>query len=166
MTDTTDEAGIPDDVDSVENDTEKSPALFQVDEFQDDFALLIEIGFIGAKQLDEISATRIFHACQIISPTSVSPQIGLGHMALSKLEVKKATDIFEKIVEAEPSNELAQCFLGVCFLLSKDKLKKGEKILKETVEKTNDDTVKNLGKLCLEWSEKDLSKKSKSPFEI
>ena len=90
----------------------------------------------------------------------------MGHIALSKLEVKKATDIFEKVVALEPSNELATCFLGVCFLLSKDKLKKGETLIKEVLEKTTDETVKNLGNLCLEWSKKDLAKKSASPFQI
>ena len=137
-----------------------------MEEFQDDFALLIECGFIAAKQLDEISATRIFQASQVISPSSVSPQIGMGHIALSKLEIKKATEIFEKVLLIEEHNELAQCFLGVCYLLSKDKLKKGEKILKEVVEKTTDDTVKNLGNLCLDWSLKDLSKKTQTPFAL
>ena len=157
-------------VDKIEEDSEDNEESRAVDdleltsEFQEDFALLIECGFIGAKQLDEISSTRIFQACQLISPTSVAPQIGLGHIALSKLEIKKATDIFEKVVELEPANELATCFLGVCFLLSKDKLKKGETLINGVIEKTSDETVKNLGKLCLEWSKKDLSKKSSSLF--
>ena len=137
------------------DDSVKSPDF---KDFEDDFGLLIECGFIGAKQLDEIGATRIFNACQILSKDSVAPQIGIGHIALSKLEIKKATDIFEQVIEKEPKNELALCFLGVCYMLSKDKLKKGEKIIADVLETSKDETVLNLAKLCLEWAKKDLSK--------
>lgn len=134
-------------------------------QFKEDFSLLIEAGFVAVKQLDETSATRIFQAAQAISPDSVAPQIGLGYIALNKLEVKRATQIFEKVVEKEPSNYLAQTFLGICFLLTKSKRKKGEKLIQEIIEKTPDPTIQSLGKLSLEWAEKDL-KKEKSPFFV
>lgn len=134
-------------------------------QFKEDFSLLIEAGFIAVKQLDETSATRIFQAAQAMSPDNVAPQIGLGYIALNKLEVKRATQIFEKVVEKEPSNYLAQTFLGICFLLTKPKRKKGEKLIQETIEKTTDPTIQSLGKLSLEWAEKDL-KKEKSPFFV
>lgn len=133
-------------------------------DFKEDFSLLIEAGFVAVKQLDETSATRIFHAAQALSPQSTAPQIGLGYIALNKLEVKEATKIFEVVVKQEPDNHLAQTFLGICFLLTRDKRKKGEKLIKETIAKTNDPTIKNLGTISLEWSEKDLSKKSLAPF--
>lgn len=133
-------------------------------EFKEDFALLIEAGFVAVKQLDETSSTRIFNAAQVLSPTSVAPQIGLGYIALNKLEIKEATRIFETVVQVEPENHLAQTFLGMCFLLTKGKRKKGEKIIREAMEKTTDPTVKNLGTISLEWSEKDLTKKSIAPF--
>lgn len=132
-------------------------------DFKEDFALLIEAGFIAVKQLDEISATRIFHAAQMLNPHSVAPQIGLGYIALNKLEIKQATRIFEEVVSREPENYLAQTFLGMCFLLTKPKRKKGEKIIREAMEKTTDPTIKNLGSISLDWAEKDLNK-SKSPF--
>ncbi len=131
--------------------------------FKDDFALLIESGFIAVKQLDEISATRIFHAAQAISPGHTAPQIGLGFIALNKLEVKEATRIFEAVVEKEPENYLAQAFLGMCFLLTKTRKKKGEKLIEEIMELTEDESIINLCKISLEWAEKDL-KKLKSPF--
>lgn len=134
-----------------------------VQEFREDLALLIEAGFVAVKQLDEISATRIFHAAQVMNPASTAPQIGLGYIALNKLEVKEATRIFESVVKQEPENYLAQTFLGICFLLTKPKRKKGEQIIKEAMMKSTDPTIKNLGKISLEWSEKDLSKES-SPF--
>lgn len=133
------------------------------DGFLDDFALLIEAGFVAVKQLDEVSATRIFHAAQVMNPMSTAPQIGLGYIALNKLEIKKATTIFEGVTKKEPDNCLAQTFLGMCFLLTKPKRKQGEEIIKKAMEKTNDPTIKNLGELSLTWAEKDLNK-IKSPF--
>lgn len=136
----------------------------KLDEFKDDFALLIEAGFVAVKQLDEISATHIFKAAQAISPSNTAPRIGMGYIALNKLELKKATQIFEEIIQEEPDNYLAQTFLGMCYLLTRGRQKKGEKIIKEAIAKTTDQTIKNLGTISLEWSEKDLSKKSKTPF--
>ena len=136
----------------------------KLQEFKQDFALLIEAGFVAVKQLDETSATRIFNAAQALSPNSTAPRIGLGYIALNKLEIKEATQIFEEIVQAEPENYLAQTFLGICFLLSK-KRKKGEKLIHDAMEKTADPTIKNLGTISLEWAEKDLYKKTaKAPF--
>jgi len=132
-------------------------------DFIDDFPLLIEAGFIAVKQLDEISATRIFNAADAMSPGHTAPQIGLGYIALNKLEVKEATRIFENVITKEPENYLAQTFLGICFLLTKPKRKKGEKLIKEAISKTNDPTVKNLGEISLEWAVKDLNRK-KAPF--
>lgn len=135
----------------------------KLQEFKEDFALLIEAGFVAVKQLDEVSATRIFNAAQVINPTSTAPQIGLGYIALNKLEIKDATRIFESVIKQEPENYLAQTFLGMCFLLNKAKRKKGEQLIHQAMEKTDDPTIKNLGTISLEWAEKDL-KKEKSPF--
>lgn len=137
----------------------------KLQEFKEDFSLLIEAGFVAVKQLDEISATRIFQAAQAMSPTNTAPQIGLGYIALNKLEIKQAVKIFESVLAQEPDNYLAQTFLGMCFLLNKPKRKKGEKLINDAMEKTTDDTIKNLGAISLEWAEKDLKKKDKlSPF--
>lgn len=130
-----------------------------IQEFKEDFSLLIEAGFVAVKQLDEVSATRIFQAAQVLSPTSTAPQVGLGYIALNKLEVKEATKIFEEINKKEPENYLAQTFLGMCFLLSKSKQKKGEKLIQNAMEKATDPVIKNLGALALEWGERDLKKK-------
>lgn len=138
----------------------------KLQEFREDFSLLIEAGFVAVKQLDEVSATRIFQAAQAMNPESTAPQIGLGYIALNKLEVKQATKTFEAVVKKEPENYLAQTFLGMCFLLNKPKRKKGEKLIKEAMEKTTDPTIKNLGEIALEWAEKDLKKKEKLPFFV
>ncbi|MFA6914789.1 MAG: SctF chaperone SctG [Parachlamydiales bacterium] len=132
---------------------------------KEDFGLLIEAGFIAVKQLDETSASRIFHAAQVISPQSVAPQIGLGYIALNKLEIKEATKIFESVIKQEPDNNLAQVFLGICFLLTKPKRSKGEEIISEVLSKTTDPTIINLAKISLEWAEKDL-KTGKTRFSF
>lgn len=134
-----------------------------VEAFKEDFALLIEAGFVAVKQLDETSATRIFNAAHIVSPTSTAPMIGLGYIALNKLELKEAVKIFEYVINLEPENYLAITFLGICFLLIKPKRKKGEKLIREAMEKTSDPTIKNLGEISLDWADKDLKKKD-APF--
>lgn len=136
-----------------------------IGEFRSDFSFLIETGFIAVKQLDEVCATRLFQAAQAISPESTAPQVGLGFIALNKLEVNRAISIFEKVLEQEPDNYLAQTFLGICCLLNKAKRKKGEKMIKEAIEKTTDVTVKELGLTSLEWAERDL-KKEDPPFFV
>jgi len=135
----------------------------KITEFKEDFALLIEAGFVAVKQLDETSATRIFQAAQVMSPKSTAPQIGLGYIALNKLEVKEASRIFEEVTKKEPENHLAQTFLGITYLLNKPKRPKGKKLIQEAMIKSTDPTIKNLGKISLEWADKDLSKE-KAPF--
>lgn len=134
-------------------------------QFQSDFALLIEAGFIAVKQLDEMSAHRIFMAAQAINPDSTAPQIGLGYIALSKLDLKVAMRVFEDVIKKEPENYLAQAFYGICLLLNKEKRPEGEKLIRKVIEKTEDPTIKALGEISLEWAEKDL-KKMKTPFFV
>lgn len=139
----------------------------KLEEFKEDFSLLIEAGFVAVKQLDETSSTRIFHAAQALSPHNTAPQVGLGYIALNKLEIKEGTRIFETVLKVEPENYLAQTFLGMCYLLTKGKRKKGEKLIQDAMSSTSDSTIKNLGSVALEWAEKDLYKKSsKAPFFI
>ncbi len=135
----------------------------RIEIFKEDFSLLIEAGFVAVKQLDAMSSSRIFVAAQMISPGHTAPQIGLGYIALNQLNVKEATHIFETIVEKDPENSLAQTFLGISYLLSKPKRKKGEKLIKDAMDSTDDPTIKNLGEISLEWADKDL-KKAKAPF--
>lgn len=135
------------------------------EQLNEDFGLFIEAGFLAVKQLDEQSARRLFYAAQELRPESTAPDIGLGYIALNKLEVKEATEAFLKVTEKEPENHLAQTFLGMCYLLTKTKRDEGKKIIKESVEKTDDPTIVQLGKIAMEWCESDLEKKdSKSPF--
>ena len=99
-----------------------------------------------------------------MNPTSVAPEIGLGYISLNKLELKEATKIFEGVLEKEPENHLAKTFLGMCLLLTKPKREKGEKMIREAMNETNDETIKSLAKISLEWAEKDLKKTTRPPF--
>lgn len=135
----------------------------KLETLKEDFSLLIEAGFVAVKQLDETSAKRIFQAAQVLSPNSTAPQIGLGYIALNKLELKEAARVFEEVLKKESENHLAQIFLGICFLLNKSKRKKGEELISEAMKKTDNPSVKSLGEVSLEWANKDL-KKEKAPF--
>ncbi|SCA63266.1 hypothetical protein SCG7086_AN_00120 [Chlamydiales bacterium SCGC AG-110-P3] len=134
-----------------------------LDQFNEDFALLVEAGFVAVKQLDEISATRLFEAAQMLDPESPAPQIGLGYIALNKLEVAKATAIFKGVLKEEPEHHLALAFLAVCYMLKKETRKKGEELVKKVQEETDDQTIINLCKVSLDWSKKDL-RAAKAPF--
>jgi predicted Zn-dependent protease len=137
----------------------------KMEKFRSDFSLLIEAGFIAVKQLDEISATRIFIAAQAINPDSTAPQIGLGYIALNKLDLKEAVRFFTAVIKKEPENHLAQTFYGICLLLNKEKRAEGEKLIQGIIKKSDDPTIKTLGEISLEWAEKDL-KKMKAPFFV
>jgi hypothetical protein len=128
------------------------------DLFREDFALLIEAGFVAVKQLDEVAATRLFRAAQTILPEATAPQVGLGYIALNKLEIKEASRLFEGVLQKEPGNDLAKAFLGICLLLNKERREEGEVLVRGIAETTEDPTVKNLCTISLEWAEKDLKK--------
>lgn len=144
-----------------ESEKEVTPSVFE--RFKGDFSLFIEAGFIAVKQLDETSAMQLFQAAHVLNSDSVIPDIGLGYIALNKLEVKRATEIFTQVIKIEPEHHLAQVFLGICYLLKRKTRKQGEELIKEMEGKTTDPSVINLCKLSLEWSKKDLSG-SKAPF--
>ncbi len=131
--------------------------------FKDDFSLLVEAGFVAVKQLDEVSATRLFLAAKAVSPKHTAPDIGLGYIALNKLDIKEATRILTDVIEREPDNALASTFLGMCYLLTKSKRGEGEALIGKIMKETSDPAIVNLCKISLEWANKDL-KKIKSPF--
>ena len=134
-----------------------------LDDFRDDFALLIEAGFVAVKQLDEASATRLFRAAQLLNPDSPASAIGLGYIHLNKLEVEKAIQIFQQVLEREPDHLLAMTFLGLCYVLKKSKRGEGEALIKEAMANSEDSTVKHLCVVALEWLKKDFLS-AKAPF--
>jgi hypothetical protein len=136
---------------------EEAKVALKLQEFREDFSLFIEAGFVAVKQSDELGAKRLFCGAQILDRFHTAPQIGFGYIALNKLQIKEALSFFEAILNKE-QNYLAQTFTGICYLLSKNKRKKGEKLIHEAMEKSADSTIQSLGTVALEWSEKDLAK--------
>ena len=152
-----------DTVSSDKNEIALDDSRSQMQEFREDLSLLLEAGFIAVKQLDETSAVRLFRAAQAIAPESTAPKVGLGYISLNKMELKEATKIFQEVVTQEPTNYLAQVFLGMSLLLANSENKQGEVLINEALAKSDDPEVKKLGELALQWVNKDLKKKER-PF--
>lgn len=136
-----------------------------LDFFSDDYSLFIEAGFVAIKQSDEIAARRLFKAAETLNPLNPASQLGLGYIALNKLQVTEATAIFETILKNDPEHHLARALLGVAYLLTKDKKKQGEELIQAARSKSDDPTIQNLAEVCMEWMGKDLSKSSLPPLK-
>jgi len=135
-----------------------------LDNFKEDFALFIEAGFIAVKQLDELAARRLFKTAELLNPDNLASQLGLGYVALNKLQVAEATKIFDSILKKDPNHHLARALLGICYLLTKNKRKKGEQLIEEAKTKSDDPTIHNLAEVCMDWANKDLKAKALSPL--
>ena len=135
-----------------------------LDYFKEDFALFIEAGFVAVKQLDEIAARRLFKSAELLHPDNPASQLGLGYIALHKLQVNEAIKIFEGILKKEPDHYLAQALLGICYMMTKGKMKQGEKMVLDAKSKCDNPTVKKLADVCLDWANNDLKKKDFSPL--
>lgn len=135
-----------------------------LDYFKEDFALFIEAGFVAVKQLDEIAARRLFKSAELLHPDNPASQLGLGYIALHKLQINEAVKIFEGILKKDKDHYLAQALLGICYMMSKNKMKKGEKLIMDAKAKSDNPTIKNLADVCMEWANSDLKKRDFSPL--
>ncbi|MCE2982867.1 MAG: SctF chaperone SctG [Parachlamydia sp.] len=135
-----------------------------LEEFKEDFALIIEAGFIAVRQLDEKSARALFLAAQSLNPQSTASKLGLGYIALTKMETEKAAPLFEEICQSEADNTLAKIFLGICYFISRKKISEGKKMIQEAIEQSEEATIQDLGKQALKWADKDYAKQAKAPF--
>ena len=132
-------------------------------EFEEDFGLFVEAGFLAAKQLDERASRRLFEAAGMLKEDSPAPIVGMGFIELNKLEIKVAIEYFKQALKMEPEHHLAQAFLGICYLLIETRREEGEKLLADAIKKSDDPTIGDLAEVALEWADKDLKKK-KAPF--
>jgi len=137
----------------------------KLENYQKDFILLCEAGFIAVNQMDEDAAKKLFSASALLKPENYLPDVGMGYMHLGKLELKQAVGAFEKALKKEPDNEMAKAFLGICIALTPNEEAKGEKLLQESAKKTQDPEVKKLAASAIEFVEKFI-KKSPSPAEL
>ena len=101
----------------------------QIEEFRKDYIVMVEAGFIAVNQSDEDAAVKLFKAAQLLSPTNLLPQIGMGYIHLCKLELKQAAKIFQEVLDKDPHHEMAKTFLGLSMSLNPTEVAKGEKVL-------------------------------------
>ncbi len=134
-----------------------------LDEYKNDFLLLIEAGFIAINQTDEDSTIKLFNAAELLDKTNPLIKIGFGYLALHKLELKKAIKAFEEVLKKDPKNDMAKAFLGIAISMTPKNMLKGEKLLEETL-KSDDKEVKKLAGIALDFIDKFI-KKEPSPVE-
>jgi hypothetical protein len=127
-------------------------------DYQTDWILFLEAGFIAVNQADEASALKLFTAAELLNPSSVMPKIGFGYLNLHKLELKKACKSFEEVLKKEPDNEMAKTLLGISMSFSPKLLVKGEKILEEQVRKSRDPDIKRLSETAIDFVDKFIKK--------
>lgn len=133
-------------------------------ELRGEFASLIEAGLVAVNQGDEDSAIKLFSAAQVLEPDSTAPRVGFGFISLNKLEIEKAINLFQVVVDQEPEHHLARAFLGISLAFDPKTRLKGEKLISDANKKTEDDSLKHLCHVSSEWIEKDLKKKSEGFF--
>ncbi len=138
----------------------------QFQDFIQDFGILVEVGFVAVKQGDEDCALKLFRAAEVLDPTHSAPKLGFGYIALNKLELKEASDIFEGVVAEEPTNFLASTFLGLCLMLAKTDPKRGESLVNRALEKCTDSSVRHFAQTVLEWKTEFFEKKEPEKFKI
>ncbi|MDP1608565.1 MAG: hypothetical protein Q8L98_04535 [Chlamydiales bacterium] len=125
--------------------------------FDDDFFLFIECGFIAVNQGDEDSSLKLFRGAEMLKPDQLLPLVGYGYIHLHKLELKQASDCFQKVLEKEPSNEMASAFLGLCMALSPNLTTKGEVLLEKSAS-SQDPLIKDLGASALQFIDEFVKK--------
>ena len=134
-------------------------------DFEKDFLVLLEAGFMAVNQADEDAAVKLFRAASLVRPENTLPKVGFGYLHLCKLELKQASKEFEEVLHKEPDNEMAKAFLGFCTSLTPGKLPEGETMLKETEKHAKDHSVKNLCHSTIDFLDKYL-KKPPSPMQL
>ncbi len=130
-----------------------------LEQYTQDFGLLVEAGFIAVNQADEDAAVRLFKASALLRPTSLLPKIGYGYLHLHKLELKQACKNFEEILKEEPTNEIAKALLGLCMSLQPTSLDQGAELLEETLHSENP-LVKQLSHTALNFVDKFVRKEA------
>lgn len=134
-----------------------------LNQFKEDYFLLLEAGFLAVNDADEDSAKKLFHAAQILRPQEAFPKLGYGYLHFCKLEIKEATEKFKEVLAVEPENSIAKTLLGLCLSMGSSTMSKGEAMLESTMTETQDAGMKNLLHSAMDFVDKFL-KKAPSPM--
>ncbi len=132
--------------------------------YKNDFILLTETGFMAANQADEDAAVKLFKASLALNPHNTLPKIGFGYIHLLKLELKQAEKSFQEVLTEEPHNQMARALLGLSLAFTTKEVVRGEKLLEEALQKTDDPSVKSMAATAIEFIEKYI-KKSPTPVQ-
>ncbi len=127
--------------------------MAQLQKYKDDFFLFLEGGFIAASQTDEDAALKLFRTAELMRPDNKLIKVGYGYIHLLKLELQQAIKTFEEVLKTDPTNDMARAMLGLSTALTGKETDKGEKILHEAAERTQDSTVKNMANTAIEFVE-------------
>lgn len=92
--------------------------MTQLDEFKKDLPLIFEAGLLAIKQGDEESAKKLFGAIGILEPQGTLKTMGLGLIALHKMDLKNAKSLFKQVLDSDAKNYRAQAFLSFASVLS------------------------------------------------
>jgi hypothetical protein len=120
-------------------------------DYKNDFILMIESGFIAVNQSDEDAALKLFNTAALLDPTNSLAKLGVGYIHLCRLELPQATDVFAEIVKKEPTNDMAKTLLGLSQSLNPKEVAKGEKTLEESARNARDPFVKNAAVTALDF---------------
>lgn len=124
---------------------------------KEDYFILLESGFIAVNQADEDSAVKLFKAAELLNPTNSLTKIGFGYLHLHKLELKKASQYFQEVLNKEPNNEVAKTFLGIALSWMPAEMQKGEKLLAESA-KSSDKLIKKLSNTAIDFVDRCIKK--------
>lgn len=128
-----------------------------INQYKEDFILLLEAGFIAVNQADDDSATKLFKAAQVLDPKNALALVGFGYLHLHKLELKQSIQAFEDAIKMDADCEMAKAFMGLAISLQANGSTKGDKILHETAH-SKDPMVKRMSETAIDFVERFVKK--------
>ncbi len=99
-----------------------------LDQYSSDYLVLLEAGFIAINQADGVAAEELFAAAKLLEPDNNMSDIGMGYVALNKLQMPVATQIFSEVLKSDPENPIAQGLLSLTYALQPKHQNQGKKM--------------------------------------
>lgn len=87
------------------------------EQYQEDFALLFEAGMVAVKQGDEDSAKKLFAALEVLRPQHHGASMGRGLIALHKMDLVTAEEIFSGLLAQDENYDSATAFLALTHMM-------------------------------------------------
>lgn len=145
-----------------------------MERFKQDFALLFESGLLAVRQGDEDSARKIFHALEILDEEHFAANVGKGLIALHKMQLDKALEIFTALAEKENDQWSIKAFLslthmlivlqqGKAFDIRRDSLQQSFDLAQEILRQCEIVSTRNFAQSVLDWHTT-LASKSSGPL--